>query len=121
MIPDGFNMKRVNYNKNLSYKTIFRYTLREYEDQPSWDVHIRDNTNNPIDVQDVGTIELIKRTDFNFKELTLLYYKKREGVYGESYAYFGEEQAFIKIRLENNDTHRIYTLREYEEHIKEGE
>lgn len=112
----------------LNYKTIFNHTLREYDDQPSWNVHIHDNTGPPVTVEDVGKIQLIEKTDYPVKELTILYYKKREGACGESYLYTENNFEQItpeNILLERDDTGKQYTCQEYEEYrkthtVKEG-
>ena len=104
----------------LNYKTIISYTPREYDDQPSWNVHIHDNTGHPITIKDVGEIQLIQRTDYNIRELTLLYFKKRRGAYGESYTYLANGQEQINpenIILERDDTHEQYNCYEYEEYL----
>lgn len=107
----------------LNYKPIFRHTLREYDDQPAWNVHIHDDTGQPVSVYDVGTIEFVEETNYPVKELTILYYKKRNGVYGESYYYMLKDDDVVQLELEdiiieNNDTKKQYTLQEYEEYIK---
>lgn len=107
----------------LNYKPIFRHTLREYDDQPAWNVHIHDDTGHPVTVEDVGKIQFIEKTDYPVKELTICYYKKRNGVYGESYCYMLKVDSVVQLELEdiiieNDNTKKQYTLQEYEEYIK---
>lgn len=105
----------------LNYKTIIMYTLREYDDQPSWNVHIHDDTGHPITIKDIRYVHLFKRTDYPIKEIDILYYKKIEGVCGESYLYTENNFEQItpeNILLERDDTGKQYTCQEYEEYIK---
>ena len=104
------------------YKTIFSYTLREYDDQPSWNIHIKDNTNHPISIHNVGKISLRQHNDYDFKELEILYFKRRGGIYGELYEYYGTKEKYTiqleDIIIERNDTKKKYTIKEYEAYIQ---
>lgn len=107
----------------LPYKPIFQHILREYDDQPSWNVHIHDDTGHPVSVNDVRTIGFVERTDFPVKELTIIYYKKINGVYGRGYYYMLADERVVPLELEdiileNNTTKKKYTLKEYEKYIQ---
>ena len=115
----------------LNYKTILSYKLREYDDQPRWNVHIKDNTGHPVTITDAGEITVIQRTDYNIIEVIILYYKKREGAFGEGHTYFLNNESYPHIFsiediwFENCETRELYNVIEYEEYtrthtIKEG-